>query len=178
VPFEHFTAALESTLPRYNASVLDGAQTFAEAVAALDALYAGSDFAIFSTWNHMRILALHQSSERGTEQAVKRAHHADAKVKRYEIGNPLFAVEMTALDVRAGQYAPVTVLVWGRERDGAQAGQEETVVEYDWMQDLVGETCGGRTDVRELARAVDEKRVTILERIYQKALETQQSAPP
>ena len=34
------------------------------------------------------------------------------KAKRYHIGNPLVAIQMTRHDIRAGLYAPMTVLVY------------------------------------------------------------------
>ena len=47
-----------------------------------------------------------------------------AKAKRYFVGNPLIAIQMTQHDIRAGLYAPLSVLVY-------EIGPTQTRVEFD-----------------------------------------------
>ena len=54
------------------------------------------------------------------------------KAKRYHIGNPLIALQMTQHDIRAGLYAPLTVLVY-------ETGPSTVRVEFDRPSSLFGQ---------------------------------------
>jgi uncharacterized protein (DUF302 family) len=54
------------------------------------------------------------------------------KAKRYHIGNPLIALQMTQHDIRAGLYAPLTVLVY-------EMGPSTVRVEFDRPSSLFGQ---------------------------------------
>lgn len=57
---------------------------------------------------------------------------------------------MTGHDVRAGQHAPLKMLVW--ERDG------QTVCQWDSVEDLMGKATQGNTEVVKVARMLDRER--------------------
>jgi uncharacterized protein (DUF302 family) len=73
---------------------------------------------------------------------------AAAKARQYVIGNPLFAVEMTRHDLRAGLYAPLRVLVY-EDRQGA------TCLEYDLPSSLFGQF--NDQNVRKIGMMLDQK---------------------
>jgi uncharacterized protein (DUF302 family) len=85
---------------------------------------------------------------------------ADQKKKaiQYLVGNPLFAVQMTRHDIRAGLYAPLRVLLYENERG-------KTCVEYDRPSSLFGQF--GNAKVTEVAIMLDCK----LEQLVAKAIE-------
>ena len=53
------------------------------------------------------------------------------KAVQYVVGNPLFALQMTQHDIRAGLYAPLRVLLYEDERG-------RTCLEYDTPSSLFG----------------------------------------
>jgi uncharacterized protein (DUF302 family) len=68
--------------------------------------------------------------------------------RQYVVGNPLFALEMTKNDIRAGLYAPLRVYI-------RQAGPKKTVVEYDLPSSLFGQF--ENAEVNDTARMLDKK---------------------
>ncbi|HKB40343.1 MAG TPA: DUF302 domain-containing protein, partial [Gemmataceae bacterium] len=54
------------------------------------------------------------------------------KAIQYVVGNPLFALQMTQHDIRAGLYAPLRVLLYEDERG-------RTCLEYDKPSSLFGQ---------------------------------------
>jgi uncharacterized protein (DUF302 family) len=67
---------------------------------------------------------------------------------QYLVGNPLFAIQMTQHDIRAGLYAPLRVLIYEDETG-------KTFVEYDRPSTLFGQF--GNTKVTEVAAMLDRK---------------------
>ena len=80
------------------------------------------------------------------------------KAIQYLIGNPLFAIQMTQHDIRAGLYAPLRVLIYENENG-------KTCVEYDKPSSLFGQF--GNAKVTEVAAMLDRK----LEQLVAKAIE-------
>jgi uncharacterized protein (DUF302 family) len=76
-----------------------------------------SGFMLFGTQDHGSLLRL---------AGQKR------KAIQYVVGNPLFALQMTQHDIRAGLYAPLRVLVYEDE-------QGRTCLEYDKPSSLFGQ---------------------------------------
>ena len=73
--------------------------------------------------------------------------------KQYVVGNPLFALQMTKKDIRAGLYAPLRVYI---REDG-----KKSIVEYDLPSTLFGQFQNG--DVDRVARMLDEKLAAAIE---------------
>jgi uncharacterized protein (DUF302 family) len=70
------------------------------------------------------------------------------KANQYLVGNPLFAIQMTQHDIRAGLYAPLRVLIY--EDEGGK-----TCVEYDKPSSQFGQF--GNSNVMEVAAMLDRK---------------------
>jgi uncharacterized protein (DUF302 family) len=73
--------------------------------------------------------------------------------KQYVVGNPLFALQMTKKDIRAGLYAPLRVYI---REDG-----KKSIVEYDLPSTLFGQF--QNADVDRVARMLDEKLAAAIE---------------
>jgi uncharacterized protein (DUF302 family) len=80
------------------------------------------------------------------------------KAIQYLVGNPLFAIQMTQHDIRAGLYAPLRVLIYGDE-------QGKTCVEYDQPSSLFGQF--GNAKVTEVATMLDRKLEQLVARAVQ-----------
>ena len=80
------------------------------------------------------------------------------KAIQYLLGNPLFAIQMTQHDIRAGLYAPLRVLIYENEH-------RKTYVEYDQPSSLFGQF--GNPKVTEVATMLDRK----MEQLVAKATE-------
>ena len=105
-----------------------------EAVRArLQGMVGPSGFMVFRTSDHGALLRLVGQ---------------DKKAMQYLVGNPLFAIQMTQHDIRAGLYAPLRVLLYVDE-----AGK--TCVEYDKPSSLFGQF--GNAKVTEVATRLDRK---------------------
>jgi uncharacterized protein (DUF302 family) len=134
--FEKVTGAFEAQLGRFDPAVYQalGAGAEAEQVRARIGAMAGpSGFMLFRTSDHGALLRL--TGQKG-------------KAIQYLLGNPLFAVEMTRHDVRAGLYAPLRVLIYETDRG-------QTCVEYDRPSALLGQF--GNANVTEVAAGLDRK---------------------
>jgi uncharacterized protein (DUF302 family) len=135
-PFEEVTTAFERQLGRFEPGVY---QTLAAggntegARAKIEAMTGPSGFMLFGTQDHGALLRL---------AGQKR------KAMQYVIGNPLFALQMTQHDIRAGLYAPLRVLIYENE-------EGKTCVEYDKPSSLFGQF--GNERISPTAAMLDEK---------------------
>ena len=119
-PFGDVTTAFERQLGRFEPGVYQALAAGGDAEGArarIEAMAGPSGFMLFATHNHGALLRL---------AGQKR------KAVQYVVGNPLFALQMTQHDIRAGLYAPLRVLIYENE-----AGQ--TCVEYDRPSSLFGQ---------------------------------------
>jgi uncharacterized protein (DUF302 family) len=135
-PFDEVAAAFEAQLGRFDPAVYRQLRNGAdpEAVRAqFEGMVGPSGFMLFQTNDHGALLRLAGQ----TKKAVQ-----------YFLGNPLFAVQMTQHDIRAGLYAPLRVLLY-EEEDG------KTCVEYDRPSSLFGQF--GNAKVTEVATMLDRK---------------------
>src|SRR5262245_32746569 len=135
-PFEDVTAAFERQLGRFDPEAYRAlaAGGDAEGVrAGIEAMAGPGGFMLFGTNDHGSLLRL----------AGQRR-----KAVQYVVGNPLFALQMTQHDIRAGLYAPLRVLLYENE-----AGQ--TCVEYDRPSSLFGQF--GDDRIAPTAAMLDKK---------------------
>jgi uncharacterized protein (DUF302 family) len=140
--FDRFAAALEKLLGRFDPGVQALFTTDAKAaVKRIEAMEGEQGLMIFDMQNHGALLAV-------VGQPAKKA-------KRYHIGNPLIAAQMTRHDIRAGLYAPLTVFVYevdpGRIR-----------VEYDQPSSQFGQFKNAA--VIETAMSLDGKLIKLIEK--------------
>jgi hypothetical protein len=141
VSFDAFTSRLEGLLGRFDPAV---ERTLAEdAVAAkrrIEAMEGEQGLMLFGIQNHGGLFAL-----RGERR----------KAKRYHIGNPLIAFQMTQHDIRAALYAPLTVLVY-------ETAPAAIRVEFDRPSSLFGQF--GNQAVTEVAAGLDVKLNALIEK--------------
>ena len=119
-PFEDVAKAFERQLGRFDLDVyrsLAATDDAEGAKAKIEAMAGPSGFMLFGTNDHGALLRL-----AGQER----------KAIQYVVGNPLFALQMTQHDIRAGLYAPLRVLIYENE-----AGK--TCLEYDKPSSLFGQ---------------------------------------
>jgi uncharacterized protein (DUF302 family) len=109
----------------------------------IEAMVGPSGFMLFRTSDHGALLRLAGQKK---------------KALQYLVGNPLFAVQMTQHDIRAGLYAPLRVLIYENEHG-------KTCVEYDKPSSLFGQF--GNAKVTEAATMLDRK----LEQLVAKAIQ-------
>jgi len=88
---------------------------------------------------------LFRTSDHG---ALLRLAGQKKKAVQYLLGNPLFAVQMTQHDIRAGLYAPLRVLLYEDQKG-------RTCVEYDRPSSLFGQF--GDAEVTEVAEMLDRQ---------------------
>jgi uncharacterized protein (DUF302 family) len=119
-PFVDVTTAFERQLGRFEPGVYQALAAGGDAEGArarIEAMAGPSGFMLFATHNHGALLRL---------AGQKR------KAVQYVVGNPLFALQMTQHDIRAGLYAPLRVLIYENE-------EGKTCVEYDRPSSLFGQ---------------------------------------
>jgi uncharacterized protein (DUF302 family) len=119
-PFGDVTTAFERQLGRFEPGVYQALAAGGDAEGArakIEAMAGPSGFMLFGTQDHGSLLRL---------AGQKR------KAIQYVVGNPLFALQMTQHDIRAGLYAPLRVLVYEDE-------QGRTCLEYDKPSSLFGQ---------------------------------------
>jgi uncharacterized protein (DUF302 family) len=142
VDYDAFTMRLEELLGRFEPEI---ARVFAaDPVGAknrIEAMAGEEGLMLFAVQNHGALFVL-----------LGRAQ----KLKRYHIGNPLIAFQMTQHDVRAGLYAPLSILVY-------ETAPSAIRVEFDRPSSLFGQF--GNKAVTEVALSLDGK----LERLIAKA---------
>ena len=137
--FERYTSALEKILGRFPAGVQEDIIKRPEvAEEKLKAAQGAQQLMIFTVFDHGAALNM-----------LNAPQHA----RQYLIGNPLTAIRMTHLDIRAALYAPLRVLVYGQ-------GDRRTIVEYDQPSSQFGQF--GREDVTQVARTLDDKLARVL----------------
>jgi uncharacterized protein (DUF302 family) len=144
-PFGDVVAALEARMGKFDPAVYEQLQKGADVEvvrARLEKMAGPSGFMLFRTSDHGALLRLAGQKK---------------KALQYLLGNPLFAIQMTQHDIRAGLYAPLRVLLYEDERG-------KTCMEYDKPSSLFGQF--GNTKVTEVAKMLDQK----LERLVADAI--------
>src|SRR5215470_15207967 len=99
-PFDEVTTAFERQLGRFEPGVYQALAAGGDAEGArakIEAIAGPSGFMLFASHNHGALLRL-----AGQQR----------KAIQYVVGNPLFALQMTQDDIRAGLYAPLRVLIY------------------------------------------------------------------
>jgi uncharacterized protein (DUF302 family) len=133
---EDVTTAFVGQLGRFDPDVYQALAAGGDtegARARIEAMAGPSGFMLFGTNDHGSLLRL---------AGQKR------KAVQYVVGNPLFALQMTQHDIRAGLYAPLRVLIYENE-----AGK--TCVEYDRPSSLFGQF--GNDRISPTAAMLDRK---------------------
>jgi hypothetical protein len=99
VPYAAFTRRLERLLGRFDPEVAERvlSEDPTAAAARIGAMAGDQGLMLFGAQDHGGLFAL-----RGEAR----------KAKRFHVGNPLIAFQMTQQDIRAGLYAPLTMLVY------------------------------------------------------------------
>ena len=134
VGFDPFTKHLEALLGRFDPTLLRKAAGDARAIeAGFKALEGEEGLMLFFAQDHGALLAVMGAAR---------------KAKRYQIGNPLVAAQMTRLDIRAGLYAPLSVLVY-------QVTENRIRIEFDQPSSLFGQF--GNVAVSDVGRELDDK---------------------
>jgi uncharacterized protein (DUF302 family) len=140
VGYDDFTTRFEAILGRFDPSVEPLVVSNLDAARERIGKMAGEQgLMIFGTQDHGALLAI-----AGTPR----------KAKRYHIGNPLIALQMTQHDIRAGLYAPLTVLVY-------ETGPSTVRVEFDRPSSLFGQF--ENPAVTRVATELDKKLSTAIE---------------
>src|SRR6266404_4413630 len=135
-PFGDVAGALEARMGKFDPAVYEQLQKGADTEvvrARLEKMAGPSGFMLFRTSDHGALLRLAGQKK---------------KAIQYLLGNPLFAIQMTQHDLRAGLYAPLRVLIYENE-------EGKTCVEYDKPSSLFGQF--GNAKVTEVATALDRK---------------------
>ena len=135
-PFQEVVDAIERQLGRFDPQAIPALATNTkpkDARTRIEGMVGPSGFMSFGTVDHGALLTI---------IGQKR------KAIQYTIGNPLFALQMTEHDVRAGLYAPLRVLVY-ENQDGS------VELEYDKPSSLFGQLNLER--VRNVAAMLDRK---------------------
>jgi uncharacterized protein (DUF302 family) len=141
------TKAFEQQLGQFDSEVyklLVAGENPDKVRAKLEGMVGPSGFMLFRTSDHGALLRL--------------AGQEKKKASQYLVGNPLFAVQMTQHDIRAGLYAPLRVLIF-------ESDQGKTCVEYDRPSSLFGQF--GNAKVTAVAAMLDQK----LEQLVAKAVQ-------
>lgn len=136
-PFDAVTAAIEKQLGRFDAdkygSMMKASMDPAEIESQIRTMEGSSGFMLFAMRDHGQLLSLKKRK---------------AFARQYEIGNPLFAVEMTQEDLRAGEYAPLRICVY--------VGEDQlTHVDYDLPSTIFGRFKSAGVD--KVANSLDQK---------------------
>ncbi len=145
-PFDQVVKAFEQQLGQFNPEVfksLNAGDDTEKVRAKIQAMVGPSGFMLFRTSDHGELLRLAGQKK---------------KAIQYVVGNPLFAIQMTQHDIRAGLYAPLRVLLYENEHG-------KTCVEYDKPSSLLGQF--GNAKVTEVATMLDRK----MEQLVAKAIQ-------
>ena len=144
--FDAVTKAIESQLGKFDTAAFNSLMKppldAAKAEAGIRAMEGSSGFMLFALRDHGQLLGLKGK---------------DSSARQYEVGNPLFAVEMTQADVRAGEFAPLRMYVY-------VATDNLTHVTYDLPSSLFGRFKSPQVDA--VAKGLDQK----LEKLVTNAL--------
>lgn len=147
VGFDLFTRHFEALLGRFDPASVSRllATDPAAAEARLVQMEGEQGLMLFAVQNHGALLTLTGVLERA---------------KRYHVGNPRIALQMTKHDIRAGLYAPLSLLVY-EPRPGLVR------VEFDQPSTLFSQF--GNTDVAAVGHTLDGKLLTVITRAAQLA---------
>ena len=146
-PFDQVVKAFEQQLGQFDPEVyksLAAGEDTEKVRAKIEALVGPSGFMLFRTSDHGALLRL--------------AGQKNKKAIQHLVGNPLFAMQMTQHDIRAGLYAPLRVLLYENEHG-------KTCVEYDKPSSLFGQFANAK--VTDVATMLDRK----LEQLVAKAIQ-------
>ena len=98
-PFDAVTAAIEKQLGKFDpermAAAFKTGMDASHIEALIHAMEGSSGFMVFAVRDHGQLLSL--EGKQGS-------------ARQYEVGNPLIALQMTQVDVRAGEYAPLRIM--------------------------------------------------------------------
>jgi uncharacterized protein (DUF302 family) len=140
--YDAVTAGIEKQLGKFDSSAL--AAAFAERLSPTDieakihAMEGSSGFMLFAVRDHGQLLML-----AGKQVAAR----------QYEVGNPLIALQMTQVDLRAGEYAPLRIYVY--------AGEDHlTRIDYDLPSSIFGRFHSPGVD--KVAKGLDEKLAALI----------------
>ena len=145
-PFDQVVKAFEQQLGQFNPEVyksLNAGEDAEKVRVRIEAMVGPSGFMLFRTSDHGALLRL---------AGQKR------KALQYLVGNPLFAIQMTEHDIRAGLYAPLRVLIYENEPG-------KTCVEYDKPSSLFGQF--GNAKVTDVAGMLDRKMERLVAKVIQ-----------
>lgn len=135
--FGDVTAAIEKQLGKYDAAAIAAAINSklapTEIEAKIHAMEGTSGFMLFAVRDHGQLLSL-----RGK----------DVSARQYEVGNPLIALQMTQVDLRAGEYAPLRIYIY-------MGDDHLTHVDYDLPSTVFGRFHSAVVD--KVAKGLDEK---------------------
>jgi uncharacterized protein (DUF302 family) len=136
-PFDAVTAAIEKQLGKFDpermAAAFKTGMDASHIEALIHAMEGSSGFMVFAVRDHGQLLSL--AGKRGS-------------ARQYEVGNPLIALQMTQVDVRAGEYAPLRMYVY--------AGEDHlTHIDYDLPSSVFGRFHSA--GVEQVAKGLDEK---------------------
>jgi uncharacterized protein (DUF302 family) len=140
--YDAFTGRLERLLGRFEPEVAARvlADDPAAAAARIGAMAGDQGLMLFGTQDHGGLFALRGGAR---------------KAKRYHVGNPLIAFQMTQHDLRAGLYAPLTMFVY-------ETGPAAVRVEFDRPSSLFGQF--DNPTVTEVAVGLDAKLNALIEK--------------
>jgi uncharacterized protein (DUF302 family) len=132
--FENFTYNLETLLGVLYPEIMGGTtEDITSIVGYLESLGGDNELILFSIIEHGELLRIKGYS---------------AKAKQYQIGNPVIALKMTQLDVRAGLYAPLRILVYENKKGIVS-------VEYDLPSSQFGQFNDEK--ITAIAQTLDQK---------------------
>jgi hypothetical protein len=143
VAYDAFVASFEKLIGRYDPAALSAATTRGREglLEQFRAMEGEENLVLFQVYRMGSMSALFGTPRKGM---------------RFNVGNPTYAARMVAKDVRAGLYAPLSILVYETE-----AGK--TRIEYELPSSVFGQLDNPQVD--EIARPLDGK----LERAFEKA---------
>ena len=135
--FGEVTAAIEAQLGKYDGERIAAAFKTGMDRPHVEAMIHGmegtSGFMLFAIRDHGQLLPL----------AGKQGF-----ARQYEVGNPLIALQMTQVDVRAGEYAPLRIFIY--------VGEDHfTHIDYDLPSSVFGRFHAAGVD--KVAKGLDEK---------------------
>jgi hypothetical protein len=145
VAFDNFIRELEHLAGRFDPTAFRQGADAVSTAQLIQNMEGEQGLMIFAKQDHGLLLTL---------------HGAPRKALRYHIGNPMIAFSMTKLDVRAGLYAPLTVLVYDIDA-------QTTGVEFDLPSTLFGQF--GNADVTKVGLELDAKLTKLIEKAVESA---------
>lgn len=140
VCYEDFTRSFEAILGRYDPAVMASLPATPMRRRQTSRMEGEQGLMIFAVQNHGALFAMVGSHR---------------KARRYHVGNPRIALQMTSLDIRAGLYAPLSVLVCESEPGVVK-------VDFDQPSTLFGQF--GNPGVTAIALDLDRKLENVIER--------------